>query len=453
MKGAWRLAARNLRRNRRRNLAVGLAITIGFAGLSLMGGYFARVDIFLRTCAVYLQHGGHLRIYHKDGFDRALAKPARFSLTQAQQDAIRQAAAEDPRVALTAGYLRGMGLAGNGCRSVPFLALGIDPQDERQLRNHPDVLRYCGDLALPLRGRPLYQAADVEGGIGLASGLSALLGKTRVHDDFPRPPPVAALPDCNRPGMAALFAADASVQLAGAAFDGSVTALDAEVVQIFHTPSIETEDLELHAGLAMLQRFYDTDSVSYMALYLRDERDAPEVGRQLRARIESRGIPAAVYEFTEEKVNPYYVGTMTFIRSMAGFIILIVSAVVVLGVMNTTTITVYERSRELGTLRALGYRKSQVVGLMLREVFLIGLSGILSGLVLAQAVAWIVQAANLRVKPPGVPGTMQIVIPPNLVFSFWVGALMLSLSLAVAWLVVGRRLRERTSELLIAINA
>lgn len=453
MRGGWRLAARNLGRNRRRNLATGLAVALGFAGLAVLGGYVTRVDAFLRTNAVYLQHGGHVVVYHADGLDRAVARPSRYTLTPSHQAAIRAAAAADPRIAFVAGYLKGMGLAGNGCRSIPFFALGVDPAAQRRILTDPQVTTFSADLARPVRGRQLFEYADVDDRVGLAAGLAALLGKTRVHDDFKGPAPLTRLPECSARDAAAAFASDASVQLAGMTFDGSITALDAEAVNIFHTPADETEDQVIQATLPTLQRLYDTDAVTYMAVFLHDWRNADSVANDLRATLRTAGVPVAVYQFSDERVNAYYAGSMAFIRSMAGFIVLIVAAVVVLGVMNSTTLTVYERSRELGTLRALGYTRSQVSGLVVREVALLAALGVVCGFGLAHTVAAAVSVAGVRINPPGVPGTMQVVLTPGAGVSLTLAALLVPLSLGVAWVVVRRRLRERTSDLLIAVNA
>jgi len=49
MTSGWRLALRNLARNKRRNFATGMAIALGFAALLALGGYVNRVEKYLRT--------------------------------------------------------------------------------------------------------------------------------------------------------------------------------------------------------------------------------------------------------------------------------------------------------------------------------------------------------------------------------------------------------------------
>jgi putative ABC transport system permease protein len=70
-------------------------------------------------------------------------------------------------------------------------------------------------------------------------------------------------------------------------------------------------------------------------------------------------------------------GGVSFIGLLAG----------ALGTMNTMLMSVLERTREVGTLRALGWRKGQVLGLVLQESLALSLVGGLMGLVLGGGLA------------------------------------------------------------------
>ncbi len=190
-----------------------------------------------------------------------------------------------------------------------------------------------------------------------------------------------------------------------------------------------------------------------MSLFLHDWHDAARVAEDLRARLRAAGVPADVYEFGDERVNSYYAGSMAFLRSMAGVILVIIAAVVVLGVMNATTLTVYERSRELGTLRALGCTRRVAGALVVREVALVTSLGAAAGVLAAYGVAAGVAFAGLHIHPPGVPGTMQVLVTPGPGVLGRLLAVIATSTLGVAWVVVRSRLREHTSDLLIATSA
>lgn len=449
---AWRLAFRNLRRNRRRNLATLLAIALGYAGMVLFGGYISRIELFLRTTTVYLQHGGHVAVYAAGGLQQAMARPSEHSLDARAQDAIMAAAAADDRVAFSARYMRGMGLAGNGCRTVPFVAFGVEPDVYRRILVHPDVLYVSPEFARPVRGRPLPEATDVEGAVGLAAGLAKLLNKPRVHDEVAGQP-LLLVPDCGAPEAVEQIAADANIQLAGVTYDGSLSAIDGEIVNVFHTPSADTEDQTILTSVDTLQRLYMTDAVTYVGIFLQDSGTAESVARDIEARLAAEGIDVDAYPFTNAQVNPYYTGSMAFLGSLLVFVGTLVTAVVILGVLNSVTLTVYERTREIGTFRALGWRRRQVSGLFLREAVILALAGLVVGAVLALVVATIVNAANIRFQPPGIPGDIQLVLWPLPQVYATVAFVLLPLSSLVTWFVVRRRVRERTGDLLTATTA
>jgi putative ABC transport system permease protein len=450
--GGWRVAGRSLRRNRRRNLATGLAIMLGYAGLVLIGGYVVRIENFLRTNAVYLGPSGHLVVYRQGGHARAASRPSRYNLTPDHQQAIADRLGRDPRVEFFGRYLRGQGLAGNGCRTVPFVATGVEPAVEARVLAHPAVQRDAAEFARPLHGRLVSAATDVEGAVGLSAGLARLLEKPRVHDEIDEAGTVI-VPDCGSAEAKAQIASDANVQLAALDFDGALSAVDGEVVNVFHTPSVDTEDQTVIASLQLMQRLYTTESITFVAVFLHDASDAEGVAADLRRELAARQVPADVHTFKEYDVNPYYVGTMQFLNSLVAIIGVLVIAVVVLGIVNAATLTVYERTRELGTFRALGYTRRQVARLYLREVLLLSAVAMAAGLVLAFGAALAINAANIRFSPPGVPGQIQLTVTPNLAVAAAVALAMLPLSLVATWVVVRRRVKERVADLLVATTA
>jgi putative ABC transport system permease protein len=54
-----------------------------------------------------------------------------------------------------------------------------------------------------------------------------------------------------------------------------------------------------------------------------------------------------------------------------------------IGVLNTMLMAVYERTREIGVLRSLGWRRRSILGLILREATLLGLLGGATGVFVA----------------------------------------------------------------------
>jgi hypothetical protein len=81
----WRLALRNLGRNRKRNLATGSAIAFGFAGILLLAAYGYRARNYIRVYTIYVVHTGHLAIFAPGGFENFAFRPGRYSLSREDQ--------------------------------------------------------------------------------------------------------------------------------------------------------------------------------------------------------------------------------------------------------------------------------------------------------------------------------------------------------------------------------
>ena len=81
----------------------------------------------------------------------------------------------------------------------------------------------------------------------------------------------------------------------------------------------------------------------------------------------------------------------------------IMLAIVVMGIMNTMWIAIRERTREIGTLRAIGMSKVKVLGLFLIEALLIGVLGAALGAALGTGVCVLVTSFEI-----GLPLSVQL---------------------------------------------
>ena len=59
-----------------------------------------------------------------------------------------------------------------------------------------------------------------------------------------------------------------------------------------------------------------------------------------------------------------------------------------LGMLNVMLMSVLERTREIGVLRSLGWRRRQVIGMILAEALVLGVVGGICGILLGVGMAW-----------------------------------------------------------------
>nr|MCU0898686.1 FtsX-like permease family protein [Burkholderiales bacterium] len=110
----------------------------------------------------------------------------------------------------------------------------------------------------------------------------------------------------------------------------------------------------------------------------------------------------------------------------------IVAAIVILSILNTLTMSVLERTAEIGTVMALGSRRRDVLRRFLIEGTVIGIVGGVLGVVLGLVIAQIASAIGIPMPPP--PGmsdgyTARLLVTPELLFG---AALLAGVTAAVA---------------------
>ncbi len=86
-----------------------------------------------------------------------------------------------------------------------------------------------------------------------------------------------------------------------------------------------------------------------------------------------------------QEVNPQAKQVLALQGASTGVILAMVLSVAALGVLNTLLMSVYERTREFGVLRALGMRPRQIVGLVLLESAFLSILAMIPGLALGLA--------------------------------------------------------------------
>lgn len=445
MTGFWQLAFRNLGRNRKRNVATGSAIAFGFAGILLLSAYAYRATNYLRVYTVYVVHTGHLAIFAENGFERFSFEPAKFSLGPDDQKVIEDALRGNPEVERFEKQIRGQGLIGNGCVSFPFSAQGYEPEIDRSLREHPQVKEWMPRFRPLLAGRGLWNFEERVGAVLLTKGLSRSLGKTRMHDEFTGTAPLS-LPDCANPKEGAKN--DANVQLLSGAWAGNLSAVDGEVVGVFTTGVQETDTSGLATGVTHLQKLFDTDRVTQYAVWLKDPARLASVEAGLREKFAGTGKKFELLSWNEERLSPFYVGTVDFLDTMILAGGLVLSAIIALSVLNSATMTILERSQEIGMYRSMGFRTGHVRRLYVQESLFLGAFSLLGGTALGLALIRLINAAEILYHPPGVAGGMILMLILPWAHALKAGAVILLLVTIATLFAVSNRLRFRPADLL-----
>jgi ABC-type antimicrobial peptide transport system permease subunit len=158
--------------------------------------------------------------------------------------------------------------------------------------------------------------------------------------------------------------------------------------------------------------FGQPHKVSFLGLWLEDPDQAGAVERAIEARFPEVALSLAS-EFSEDVTDLQYTRVSTW---AIAFLALLVGGA---GMTNTMVMSVFERTREIGVLRALGWRKRRVLWMILRESLALSLLGGAAGLVTGVA------AIGLLNTLPFMAGFVRARFSPDLFVQALVTALVL----------------------------
>lgn len=103
--------------------------------------------------------------------------------------------------------------------------------------------------------------------------------------------------------------------------------------------------------------------------------------------------------------------TLTAVGTLTTILISILLAIVILGIMNTMWIAIRERTREIGTLRAIGMQRGGVLWMFLLESLMLGVLGTAVGALIAVGVA-----AGLNALSIALPTSVQLFLMSDHLF-------------------------------------
>ncbi|MBX3034384.1 MAG: FtsX-like permease family protein [Bdellovibrionaceae bacterium] len=425
----WLYAFRNLFRNRRRSLVTGIAVLVGFLGLVLIGGFISRVEHTLRAQTIYLKYKGHLSIYRREGLEKYPTQPKRYQLSPADEEKIQEVLRlHDADIDWVGSTLSGVGLMSRGEKSVPFSLLAVDRKTLREVQDNDRVKDWARDFVTP---QDLIYAKAVAG------DPTAVSATPRLGESVGLKTPFESLSE-----------ADASLQLAGMTHFRDLNAVDAPLASSHSTGSEFTENSSLLGTVELARDLYQAEGVQNLIVFLKKDDAVKRLAAGIEREFREKNLPYEVFVFSDHRVSPHYAGTMGFLHIMSGFFIFLICGAVVLSIVNSLTMGILERVRELGTLRAVGFGRGRISWLLTQEALCLTTVSCALGAVLALSLAAVINAMNFRFSPPGVPHSMQFLVTPQWETVALASILLLSLTAASSYLLSYYKMKTQIINLL-----
>jgi ABC-type lipoprotein release transport system permease subunit len=100
---------------------------------------------------------------------------------------------------------------------------------------------------------------------------------------------------------------------------------------------------------------------------------------------------------TWEDELSFIMWTLKALQGLSFMLMVILIAIMVTGIMNTLWIAIRERTREIGTLRAIGMQRTGITRLFLFEATMLGVIGASCGAVLGVLISLVINAMKIHV--------------------------------------------------------
>ena len=327
-----RLAWRNVGRHRRRTLIVVLAIALGLSLMMLYDGTVAGFEQAIYGNAIKVL-SGNIQIHAQGYHDKPGQTPL---LPLADDSALLNAIQTQPQVQTALRRISTGGMASNREGAFAVGIVGVEP--EREL---PSSL-----IAKNVAAGRYLTASDQDSlyiGKGLAEAMSVNVGDR--------------------------------ITLAGRAPHSQMRQRSMTIVGIYDIGMRDVEKRSVYMSLGEAQTLYDLrGQITEVVLLLQQIGQENNVIAALQPTLSQYSVDTWVTLFPDLERG---LSSKNSVMNIFSFIILGIAGI---GILNLLLMAVYERTREIGLLAALGLKPNQISLLFLLEGAMMGMIGVVVGI-------------------------------------------------------------------------
>ncbi len=342
-----KLAFRNIFRQKRRSFLTGLTIAMGtflcavFLGIS-EGSYSRLIDAFTRD------HTGHIQIHRKGYPDKPVLCKTINGL-----DEIEKALAGRSEVVSWTSRITAPAMAFYGNRSTSVRVIGIDGRKE------PLTTRFMRKI----RSGSFFSSAGNE--VILGAGAAKILGARTGGE----------------------------IALISQAGDGSVANAVFTVSGVIGKDNDSYERLNCYMEIRTAGSFFALENRYHeIAVLLKKPSLSVKTAQLINNALNNSDLEALPWQEIEK---PFY-KAMKADKKGNTIMLVIILVLMAVGVLNTVLMTILERTREFGILKALGSRPSGIFLLIVLETVFLAVVSVCAGIAMGMA-------ANFLLGKYGIP--------------------------------------------------
>jgi len=354
----FKLGFRNIGRNRKRTLINSFTVAVAVMVIILFD--VLREGQWSDVIENYIKMGvGHIKI-HKTGYDRESDRLPINNLLLRDFTAIEDSIKKINGIEAIYPRLKAGGLISYAGKQSPVLINGLDLIKETKFG--------------------LLTKKNVKGNIPGEGEYKVLLGKE--------------LSSLLKTGI------DGIVFLYSRTTYETHNVIDLEISGIYSIGFSDFEKINIFVPLDILQDLIGTDAVSEFTIILKDPEKTETIVDSLVNKLSEFDVEVFPYSHYMEDI----LGIRGMQESATGFIRGILLILALFGILNMMMVSTWERKKEIGTMRAIGYGKLQIVGIFLSEGIWIGLLGGILGCFIGLIGALLLQNVGIPIPTGALEG-------------------------------------------------
>ena len=372
-----KIAARSVFRNKRRTVITLLSIIFGCVAIIVFGGFVDYSMWGLRESTIHSRLG-HLQVYKAGYSEKGGTNPLAYTIEDYPR--IRSIIEDEDHVDFVTSRLEFSGLIGGAENSVICVGKGVEPEKEREL----------GITVSIVEGEDLSSEEPEEGiiGKGLAEGLGVNI------DDY--------------------------LTILTSTAEGALNAVDLKLRGIFRTGVKEYDDVAVMVPMELAKALLYTENVQSIVVVLDETENTDLVADNLRKEFSQANLDLEIKTWSD--LATFYHQVVQLYGGIFWVVRLIILIIVIFSIANTMTMSVFERMREIGTIRAMGTKRRGVLSLFLIEGLILGALGGALGLAFGIIAAKLLSIKGIYIPPPptmteGYTALINVV-PKDLIFAF-----------------------------------
>ncbi|WP_159737315.1 ABC transporter permease [Vibrio atypicus] len=407
-----RVAFLNLQRNRRRSLLSVLIIAIAVFALTSAGGFGLYTYESLKESTA--RDTGHITISQPGYFEQDEEMPLENGLADA--DVISKALLSNKHIRGIQPRIEFNGLISNGSKSTIFIGSGVNDREFDMKGPFLDV-REGKTLSSVSSSRYDPSEPEVMLGVDLAKNLKVAVG------DW--------------------------VTLLATTSDGALNAFDFKVRGIYSTGVPELDKRQLYLHIQSAQELLSSDKVSTLSVFLFETKLTKNVQSWVDQTLSGLDLQQAVELTPWQERAFFYAKVKDLYDRIFGIMGAVMALVVFVALFNTMTMSVTERTREIGTLSALGTYPAEIVSGFVKESGLLAFIGAMVGGLLSALLTVLLMVVDVQMPPP--PGRTDG-YPLSIYFSFellmYCSAGVVVICILAAWLSARKGVKKPITEAL-----